>query len=104
MKYLDIFNYLPFTLCLHYSIDKRKLQVIFTVNYFPLTVSITINKKISGRKCCVCSMITLISKAVLYITLIRGANGEAPRIDFIVILNVVIHLIPHIIYNTKDAA
>jgi hypothetical protein len=49
-------------------------------------------------------MITLISKAVLYITLIRGANGEAPRIDFIVILNVVIHLIPHIIYNTKDAA
>ena len=81
-----------------------KLRVIFTVNYFPLTVSTTINKKISGRKCCVWSMITLISKAVLYITLIRGANCEAPRIDFIVILNVVIHLIPHIIYNTKDAA
>ena len=81
-----------------------ELQVIFTVNYFLFIVSTTINKKISGRKCCVRSMITLIPKTVLYITLIRGANCEAPRIYFIVILNVVIHLIPHIIYNIKDAA
>ena len=74
-------------------VRKVKLQAIFTVNYFLFTVSTTINEQISGRKYCVWSMITLIPKTILYITLIRGANGEAPRIDFIVILNVVIHSI-----------
>ena len=47
-------------------------------------------------------MITLIPKTILYITFIRGANGEAPRIDFIVILNVVIHLISSLA-NLKES-